>query len=183
MCISVQNCKDFFIFFQKRRSSWWPELYVLVLLRLCLCVSFSVQLTSSSINESSSVSVFQGERIEKGQGTWDPSEEPHCDVTSLSWLLFSFLFVPETFYKRTEQKEKNIGSSTAVITTTRAVLLIQLLLRCMTAFFFYMFILSTDLVTSTALWTQRTGATGAEHWLHGIFCTFSWTAFYFYFFS
>lgn len=96
--------------------------------------------------------MFQGERIEKGQGTWDPSEEPPCDVTSLSWLLFSFLFVPETFYKRTEQKEKNIGSSTAIITTTRAVLMVQLLSHCMTAFFFFFF---TCLFFPLTWWLQQ----------------------------
>lgn len=45
--------------------------------------------------------VFQSERIEKGQGTWERPEEPPHNVTLFSRLFLSvFLFQPETFYKR-----------------------------------------------------------------------------------
>lgn len=76
--------------------------------------------------------MFQGERIEKGQGTWDPSEEPPRDVTSLSWLRFSFLFVPERFYKRNERRKKKKK-------TSMQALQLLLLLQCYWFNYYYMY--------------------------------------------
>lgn len=107
-------------------SSVWPEWYC----QACVCLDQLATRNSShrcSIHGLPSLSVFQGERIEKGQGTWDPSEEPPRDVTSLSWLLFSFLFVPETFYKRNGKK------------TSMQALQILLLLQCYWFNYYYMY--------------------------------------------
>lgn len=103
-----------------------------------------------------------------------------CDITLLT-PLFSFLFVPKTFYKRNGKKKKHqckhcnyyyycsvTGSTTITCTTA----------------FFHISILSTDLFLVGEWQLLRDyklkkgrGWGGAEHLLHGIFCTFSWIAF------
>lgn len=130
-----------------------------------------------------SLSVFQGERIEKGQGTWDPSEEPPRDVTSLSWLLFSFLFVPETFYKRNGKKKhqckrRNYYYYCGVTGSTTN--------TCTTAFF-HISILSTDLILVGEWQLLRDYKLKGSGWVggvqnicflaffalfHGLFCLF-----------
>lgn len=70
---------------QSSCPSWWSGLN-----RSEQCVFTVKSSQRCSANGHLSPSVFQGERIEKGQGTWDPSEEPPRDViTLLTPLLFS----------------------------------------------------------------------------------------------
>lgn len=121
--------------------------------------------------------MFQGERIEKGQGTWDPPEEPPCDVISLSWLLFFSVCTRDILQEKWKIKKK-----------TKSVQPLQLLLylqcywsiTCTTAFF-HISILSTDLIVVGEWRLLRDYKLkglgwGTEHLLHGIFCTFSWIA-------
>ena len=115
----------------------WLDVVLIVVAEQCdavrpVCVCLYKHLTRNSnhgcrIYGYLSLSVFQGERIEKGQGTWDLSEESPRDVTSLSWLLFSFSFLPKTFYKRNGKK------------TSMQTLQLLLLLQCYRFNYYYMY--------------------------------------------
>lgn len=99
-----------------------------------------------------------------------------CDITLLTPLFF--FVCNKTFYKR--NGKQNINASTAIITTT-AVLLVQLLLHVQQHFFTYLFFPLTCFWSESGNFygiinSKGWGGGGAEHLLHGIFCTFSWIA-------
>lgn len=149
----VQFNADQRFFSQTSTSSWWCGLTDIALIVLAersdtvspVCVLISLFVKSWMLHSWTlvSLSVFQGERIEKGQGTWDPEEEPPPYVTSLSWLLFSFSFVTKHFTREMEKKDK-----------TSMQTLQLLLLQCSWFNFYYMYnsiffhisVLSTDLI-------------------------------------
>lgn len=109
------------------------QLYFLIIWAVLICVWVFLSLWLNVCF----VCVFQGERIEKGQGTWDPSEEPPHDVISLSWLIF--LLVPETFYKRnikkTKTKKKHQNCDYYYFCSVTG----STIITCTTAFFTYLF--------------------------------------------
>lgn len=124
------------------------------------------------------VCVFQGERIEKGQGTWDPSEEPPHDVITLltDFSVSTWDILQEKRKKKKQKKHKNCDyyyfcSVTGSTTIT-----------CTTAFFTYLFFpltwLGSESENNYGTMTKFGvgGWVGAEHLLCGILCTFSWIA-------
>lgn len=105
---------------------------------------------------------FQGERIEKGQGTWERHKEPRRNVTSLSGL-FLFLFI--AFLSQTNNLRKKLKLFRKGDTEdhrirdgwTLAALWLILLLHCVFSCY-----RGTEIKTIGEIW----------HYLHGIFALF-----------
>lgn len=112
-------------------SQFWPTVSFTALLpgHLFWCRSLFVCFFVSLWLNVCFVCVFQGERIEKGQGTWDPSEEPPHDVITLltDFSVGTWDILQEKRKKKAKKKTKKT-IRTAIITIS-AVLLVRLLLR------------------------------------------------------